>query len=140
MISKALAPGPTTDRAQLVRWVSELGHPVWEVREDATRRLRALGYAAEGPMLEAWDAGPSPEQKLRLSDLLAPLNDAFIGAQPALLLRWRAIEVLESMVRSGAEGAESAQRVLERVAEGSPAQRERRAAHHALIRIRARSK
>jgi hypothetical protein len=83
-------------------------------REAASKRLRELGRAAEGPLRQALKRAPSPEQTARIEALLAALEPA---ARPRGedLRSIRAVAVLESIA------TDSSRRLLADWAEhGSP--------------------
>jgi hypothetical protein len=66
-------PIPKPD-PRAARWVKELDDDSFQVREEASRALAALGDAALPELRSAMDARPSPEQRRRLGRLLDQLK------------------------------------------------------------------
>jgi WD40 repeat protein len=108
----ALAPQAGADEIDKV--IAGLDSSRFAEREAATKRLRELGRAAEGPLRQALKRGPSAEQSARIEALLAALEPV---ARPRgeHLRSIRAVAVLEYM------GTDEARRLLAEWAEhGSP--------------------
>ena len=115
---------------EYARLVAALDSGRFADREAATKKLRELGRAAEGPLRQALKRGPSPEQVARIEALLARLEPA---ARPRGddLRAIRAVAVLEAI------GTDEARRVLaEWVDRGSPP-RLADEAERALARLKA---
>jgi WD40 repeat protein len=108
----ALVPPATAD--EMDKAITGLDSARFADREAASKRLRELGRAAEGPLRQALKRAPSPEQTARIEALLAALEPA---ARPRGedLRSIRAVAVLESIA------TDSSRRLLADWAEhGSP--------------------
>jgi WD40 repeat protein len=70
----ALTPEAGAD--EVGKLIADLDGVRFADREAATKKLRTLGRAAEGPLRQAIKRGPSPEQVARIESLLAGLEPA----------------------------------------------------------------
>jgi hypothetical protein len=113
------------------RLIADLGDEDFDKREKATRELRALGDAVELRLRQALDRNPSAENRRRIEDLLARLDEAAPSGEALRALR--AIEVLEHI------GTPEASRLLKALADGAPEARLTREAKAALQRLEKRS-
>ncbi len=95
---------------QIARLVRDLDADDFDVREQASARLRALGQAAAPALQKALDGTPSAEVRQRTRSLLAALDKK--GSSPELRAS-RAVEVLERI------GTSDAQAVLKKLARGN---------------------
>jgi RNA polymerase sigma factor (sigma-70 family) len=112
------------ERAQIERWIEQLDHDDFAVRERAMEQLRRSGPLA-GPALRKALAGkPSLEVHRRLQRLVGELARRALA--PEVLRDLRAIEALEHMKTP------AALRVLQRLARGASAARQTEAARAAL--------
>jgi hypothetical protein len=83
-------------------------------REAATKKLRELGRAAEGPLRQALKRGASPEQVARIESLLS-------GLEPAARPRGDDLRAIRAVAALEAIGTAEARRVLaEWIDRGSP--------------------
>jgi WD40 repeat protein len=114
------------DAAAVPPLIAALDADSFDEREKATRALEALGRGAEGPLRKALAAGPPPEAKRRLEDLLGKMKDQ----SPDLLRPLRAVEVLEGI------GTPEAKKLLESLIGGGAAAPVAAAAREALGRLR----
>jgi hypothetical protein len=88
------------DSARLEKWIAELDHDEFVVREKAMRNLAAAGSQAEPLMRHALGKHPSPEVRRRIQELLEHLVSGTVAAEDLRTLR--AIEVLERIGTSAA--------------------------------------
>jgi hypothetical protein len=77
------APPPAAEEEAIARLVAQLGAQDWAERQDASRRLAALGAAAR-PALEAAAGSPDPEIGWRVRRLLERLEPRGPVAEPDL--------------------------------------------------------
>jgi hypothetical protein len=107
---KRVEPAP----AELTRrLLADLDADSFQKRQEAARRLKELGPLAGPALRQALEAGPSPEQRRRIEEVLNPL------AAPApptgeALRAVRAVSLLERI------GSPEARRVLAELAKGVP--------------------
>jgi WD40 repeat protein len=116
------------DTKQVRAWLDDLDAENFTTREEAQRRLAALGADVEGDLLAALKKRPGPEPLSRLKKLLAGVE----SGTPANWRNIRAIEVLERLATP------EAQQMLRELAAGHPGARRTREAKAALGRVRAR--
>lgn len=126
LLREKLKPEPAPDLSQVDRWVGELGHARFAVRDKATRSLAALGGRIGPNLAAALQAGPSPEARRRLEGLLQTLRD---GISIKQLRPLRAVEVLERI------NTPSARQVLETYANQTGEDDLKREAEDALKRM-----
>ncbi len=93
---------------ELRRLIEDLGHPQFKVREEASRRLKQLGPAAEAALKEAAGSATA-EVRARAKALLAART---IPAENLARRAVRAVGVLERI------GTPEARSVLEALARG----------------------
>jgi WD40 repeat protein len=99
---------------QLAQLIADLDADSFKLREEATRRLEALGKQAETALRRALAGSPSPEMRRRAERVLNKLAGADVPAPPPEQLRGlRVIAALEQV------GTRAAQKVLERLATGA---------------------
>jgi hypothetical protein len=128
-------PGPA-EAARLRRRIVELDHDEIEMRDAASRELRAFGYAALPALQATLETSPSAEVRARIEALV----DLYVSEAPfpippgEPLRRHRSMQVLERI------GTPAARETLEAMARGSPSARERREARAALDRLGRRTK
>ena len=114
------------DDSHVARWVADLGGDDLDTREAASRGLAAAGEAGRPALEKALAAGPGPEARRRIEELLEKLN----GDLAAEDLRGvRAVDVLEQI------GTAPARPVLKDLAAGAPAALTTQAAKDALERL-----
>jgi WD40 repeat protein len=108
------ALGPVAGPDEWPKLIAALDSPRFAEREAASKRVRELGRAAEGPLRQALKHAPSPEQVARIEALLAALEPpARLTADDLRAIR--AVAVLEAC------GSLPARRLLSEWAErGSP--------------------
>jgi hypothetical protein len=97
------------DEKQLARWIAELDHQRFAVREKAQRELEKLGTLAKPALRKALADAPSLELRRR-ADLILPKLDG--GVPPERLSVVRSLEVLENL------GSAEARKVLQFLAKG----------------------
>jgi WD40 repeat protein len=115
------------DPARLRKLIADLDAENFETREAATRELTILGDQAEAALREAEKVARNPEQRRRVTELLA----RHVGSLPPERLRiLRAIEALEEIATPEARA------ILDRVAKGLPGAEETIQARAALARLR----
>jgi WD40 repeat protein len=118
---------------QLTRLVADLDADAFKVRQEATRRLEALGKQAETALRRALAGSPSPELRHRTAALLKKMSGQDVPAPPPELLRGlRAIAALEQA------GTPAARMVLERLARGAEKATLTREANTSLRRLAGR--
>jgi WD40 repeat protein len=125
------APGPSAEKKeQAERWVKELDHRRFAVREQAYRGLEKLGREA-GPVLRAaLERDPPLEVRRRIEELIERIVQPALD--PELVRELRAVEVLEVV------GTAEARQLLERLAGGLPDAPLTGEARAALARLTAR--
>jgi RNA polymerase sigma factor (sigma-70 family) len=109
-LGKQLQNAAPVDTRRIERLIADLDKERFQVREQATNELRALGDVAAPALRKALAGGPSPEARQRLGALLDRLD----GARPSAgtVRQIRAVEALESI------GNPEARRLLARLAAG----------------------
>src|SRR5438045_1864942 len=94
---------------QVAKWIAELDDDKFEARDNASKQLRALGRAVEGPLRKTLQKKPALEQHRRIEELL----DALKGSPTGDYLRViRAVELLEQI------GGDAAVKKLRELAAG----------------------
>lgn len=76
-ISQVVVPTPRVSdasRAEIAKWIRQLGDDNWQARERASQELVEFGYLAKPQLLEAFTATEDPEVSRRVELLLAPLE------------------------------------------------------------------
>jgi hypothetical protein len=76
-----------------MRWIKELDHDEFDMREAASASLKKLGRLAEPTLQKALKAQPSAEAQRRLSSLIDTIAEK--GPLPERLQAEHALEVLE---------------------------------------------
>ncbi len=120
---KAALPAPEEVTRPLL---ADLDGKSFRRREDAVKRLKELGTAAEPALRKALAGGPSLEQRQRIEALLAALIVPSAESSPASLREVRAVAALRLM------NVPAARRVLEELARGIPSAPTTRLARAAL--------
>jgi hypothetical protein len=95
----------------VARWLAELDHDQFTVRERATEELAKLGPMVAPVLRKTLDGSPPLEMRRRAERLLQQLQEAV--PSPERLRALRALEVLEEV------GTPAARRVLEELAGGA---------------------
>jgi WD40 repeat protein len=83
------------DAQQLARYIADLDHPVYKVRDQAMRELEHLSEWAEGPLEKVLDGKPSLEMRQRVEKLLAKMLKRPLRADTIRALR--AVAVLRAI-------------------------------------------
>jgi WD40 repeat protein len=131
LLDKRLPPVELPAEGEWRTLIRALDSDKSEERESASRRLAALGRAAEEPMRRALKDGPTPEQKRRIEAALAAL-ELPAWPQGEDLRAVRAVTILEGI------GTAEAQRVMEGWAKRGPTVRVAEASR-ALARLQWRT-
>jgi WD40 repeat protein len=126
-LSGRLRPAPSADPRQVANLVADLDSPRFGVRQRASRALQEMGAAAHAELRKALAGNLSVEARRRLEALL---ERGTSRADPALLGRLRAVEVLEHVATPGAL------RLLRLLADGAPASPLTREAVASLNRLK----
>jgi WD40 repeat protein len=114
-LASKLHPVQRADPTTVERWVAELDHKTFAVRQKATRELERLGGHARAALEKALASPASPEAQNRLKGLLDRLDAP--ASLPDDLRVLRAVEVLERI--AGPE----ARTLLQDLAKGAPGAR-----------------
>jgi RNA polymerase sigma factor (sigma-70 family) len=120
-----LQPAAAVDTKRIAQLIADLDSEQFEVREQATKALRAFGDVAEPALRKAAAGQPSPEVRRRVETLLKQLDSS---QSPSLLRSVRAVEVLEHIATP------EARQLLGKLAGGAPEARLTREAKAALER------
>jgi RNA polymerase sigma factor (sigma-70 family) len=109
-LGKQLQGANPVDTRRIERLIADLDDGKFPVREQATRKLEALGDLAAPALRKALATGPSPEARRRLE----ALRDRLEGAGPSAetVRQMRAVEALEFI------GNPEARRLLDQLAAG----------------------
>jgi len=91
-LGKHIRPIPPLDSAQVERWIKDLDHRQFQVRNQANHELEGLGERAVPALQKALKDKPSAEVRSRLDDLLRKAALELTGDRLRIL---RAIELLE---------------------------------------------
>jgi RNA polymerase sigma factor (sigma-70 family) len=126
-LAERLKPAAAPDPKRVARLLADLDGERFEVREQATRDLEALGALAEAALRRALAGKPSAEAKRRLEGLLEKLD----GIMPAAA-EVRAVRAVEALEHAGTP---EARRLLTVLAGGVPEARQTREAKAALRRL-----
>jgi RNA polymerase sigma factor (sigma-70 family) len=128
LLRERLQPVVRPDAEQLRRWIAELDHDDFAVRQQAERQLESIGDAAVTELREALKRVTSAEAKRRLRRLIEDIErPAPTGKR---LQELRAVEVLESI------GTAEARKVLQALAGGPPESRLTQEAGASLQRLK----
>jgi WD40 repeat protein len=128
-LRERLKPESATERAQIGRWIEQLDHPQFVVRERATAALSRVVDQAEGELRKAM-ARPSPEMRERIRRILDGLPEAVRHSERLRTIR--AIEVLEG------QGTPAARAVLAELSRGAAGAWLTREAQESLVRVERR--
>jgi hypothetical protein len=77
-ILNVVVPSPTVPEAlrdKIARFIRDLGHPEWQKRGEASRRLAELGYLAKAQLEEAFSQTNDPEVRRRVRLLLEGVKE-----------------------------------------------------------------
>jgi WD40 repeat protein len=94
-IGERLRPPPPTDARQIARWIAELDHPQFPVRERATAALMQVADQAEEALRTALERTHSAEVRQRVRRILSTALE--VDLTPERLREVRAVEVLEQI-------------------------------------------
>jgi WD40 repeat protein len=122
-LQKRLAP---VSDAGLGRWVADLDAPAFARRNQASRELRRMEFAAAGELRKVLAGQPSLELRRRVEAILQELAEP---VAPTHLRAWRAVTVLEQV------NTPAARRLLEALAGGAAEARLTQAAQEAVRRV-----
>jgi RNA polymerase sigma factor (sigma-70 family) len=125
-LRERLNPVPAADAARIARLLGELAADDFAVRERAMEELRKVADRAEPALRKALAAGPGPEVRRKLEELLGSLEVSTGGER---LRTWRALETLERIGNGEARG------LLRKLAGGDPEAWLTREAQAALGRL-----
>ncbi len=110
-----LEPAKAADLDSLRGWIDDLSSDRFKVREEATRRLSALGGLASPALRQALAKKPPPEVRARIERLLDQLEGPL--TDPELLRHVRAVAALEYA------GTADALKVIDALSKGTPGSR-----------------
>jgi WD40 repeat protein len=102
---KAKLNRPAATPARIARWIGELDDDDLETRWQASAQLRSADVAAETALSAALNAGPSPEARRRIDELLAWIQKARTTTHPPDTRVVRAVEALEDAATPAAREA-----------------------------------
>ncbi|MEK7270577.1 MAG: hypothetical protein AAB215_06495 [Planctomycetota bacterium] len=125
---------PIPDPENVRRLVAALDADDFAEREEAMKRLGAMGHAVEIPLRKTLEASPSPEAADRIRKLLSDLEISLPIPPGPTLAKMRAVQALERI------GSPEALGILEEISKGPPSAPETADARSALERLRARQK
>jgi RNA polymerase sigma factor (sigma-70 family) len=125
LVSQHVRPAVAPDAAKLAASIKDLDSGDFNVRRQAAAELAKLGDLAEPALKKALEAGPSPEVKKRVEELLDKLQAEEPDSSGEMLRGLRAVELLERLADSEADRL---LRALSEGAAGAPLTREARAA------------
>src|SRR5205085_447213 len=100
LLHDRLPPAPAADARQIARWVAELDHPQFAVRERATAALREAADQAEGALRAALVRTRSAEVRQRVRRVLDGALEP--ARSPEELRAVRAVELLEDIATAAA--------------------------------------
>jgi WD40 repeat protein len=126
-LRERLRPEPVPAAKQVERWVADLDHDAFAVREEAEQELRKHLDVVAPVLRKALAANPAPELRKRLAGLIELAEEG--RWTPEGLRALRAIEILERV------GSTAAQKVLETLVGGAPEARLTREAVASLKRL-----
>jgi hypothetical protein len=115
------------DAKRLAQLVSDLDHPQFTVRQQATAELEKLGSAVEEALRQHLEAKPPLEVKRRLQRLLQRLDTEVATRQ-----EYWAVKLLEHV------DTLPARELLRRLAKGAPSRQVRQEAREVLKRLEKR--
>jgi RNA polymerase sigma factor (sigma-70 family) len=110
LFKERLQPVASAEPKEITKLIADLDSDEFNVRENATKKLREMADLAESALQSALNQDPSPEARHRIRTLLRELAAA---NSPALLRGVRAVEVLELI------GIPEARKVLRTLADGA---------------------
>jgi hypothetical protein len=128
-LRELLKPGAAPDEKELLKWIAELDHEEYRVREKAEEELGKRGAAAEELLKKALRSTDSAEARLRIERLLSKRKGAEVATTPEQLRLRRTVRVLES-----ANTPEAIQ-ALEGLVKNAPSERLRQEARKAVARL-----
>ncbi len=126
-LRERLRPVSMPAAQQIERWLKDLDHAKFAVRDQAARELKKQIDVVVPSLRKALAAGPSLEKQRRLNQLIALAEEGHWT--PEALRTLRAIEVLEQI------GSAEARTALKTLAGGAPAARLTREAKTSLERL-----
>src|SRR5262249_52237318 len=110
-LQKHLRPVMAPDRKIIFRYITELADNRYQVRRQAFEQLKALGELPIPALRLRLGANPSPEQRLRIEELIEEARNCFSGDKLRAL---REIQILEYI------GSPRAKLALQHMADGAP--------------------
>lgn len=125
VVKERLQPVPKEKPERLQKLIAQLDDDDPAIRETATKQLAGIGAPAGVALRKAQAETKSAEVKLRVENLLKPL-DEWVVKDPETLRAIRAIWVLQRI------GTKEARAVLEKLAAGAPESRITQEAQSAL--------
>jgi hypothetical protein len=131
LLSERLRPAPPIDPKRIEALIAQLDDAEYAKREEASRELKKLETAAEGPLRAVLERSPSEEVRRRVRDILAT-PPTWTPQDSEALRRRRAIPLLER-IASPAAG-----RILDKLARGAATSAETRLAEEARKRMSVR--
>jgi hypothetical protein len=126
LLQKNLKAKPAMDAARIRQWLADLDSDQFDKREEATKKLEALGDRAEPALRKALANPPSPEVRRRIEKLLTLLSDQGLSGESL-----QAVRVVESLEHIATP---EARQLLEKLAAGAPEARLTHEAKAALER------
>jgi hypothetical protein len=112
LFREQLRPVPIADARQIARWIGDLDHAHYQVREKATTSLLQVADQAESALRVALVRTTSAEVRQRIRRILDTVSDA--EPSPDRLRELRGVEVLERI------GSPAARELLAAVSKGAP--------------------
>jgi hypothetical protein len=94
-LKERVRPVRAPDGRLVARWLAELDHERFAVRQRATRELRRLAETVEPALRRALNDQPAPEGRRRIERLLDRLREDRLCPPAERLRAVRAVEVLE---------------------------------------------
>ncbi len=122
-----MRPVPKLDAAAVAKLIADLDHPRFARREAAVKKIEQLGEPVLGALERALAAGPSAEQRQRLTLLAGRIGAAARG--PGRTTTLRKLELLEHL------GGADAGSLLNALADGEPDAELTREARAVLARL-----
>jgi hypothetical protein len=127
-LQKKLQPVGPVDPKKVGRFIGELDHRSFRVREKATKELANMAELAEPALRKAWKGQVSKEGTKRLANLLDKRDKEFLTSEQVRMIR--AIEVLELI------GTSNAQKVVQTLTRGVKGARVTQEAKETLKRLK----
>jgi WD40 repeat protein len=127
LLELRLKEEPPADKDEIEKWIKELDHDQFRVRDKATAELHKLGRQAEAAIEQALGASPSMEAQKRLNEIKARLSESALTNDELRIVR--SVEILERI------GSTQARAILERLAGGAASGVTAQAAKRALGRL-----